>query len=96
MVSGGGGGGGGSCIFSARKTFPTFELKLKIKDDDKSETKPSIDLGTKPAKETPVDKLLTTSVLGRQFKIYGQIGETEQKDKLSFTSLVRQIRTGLS
>ena len=72
------------------------ELKIKIKDDDKSETKPLIDPGTKPANENPMDKLLTTSAFRRQFKINGQIGEPEQKDKLSFTSLVRQIQTGLS
>ena len=36
-----------------------------------------------------------TSVLRRQFKIIGQIGEPNQKDKLSYTSLVRQIEAGV-
>lgn len=31
----------------------------------------------------------------RQFKIIGQIGEPNQKDKLSYTSLVRQIEAGV-
>ena len=79
------------------------EIKLKIKSDDKGEkvlktesVKPS-NIETKSAfSESPVDKLLTTSAFRRQFKINGQIGEPEQKDKLSFTSLVRQIQAGLS
>ena len=36
----------------------------------------------------------TTSVLRRQFKILGQIGEADQKDKLTYNSLVRQIKSG--
>lgn len=39
--------------------------------------------------------LESTSVLRRQFKIVGQIGQPDQKDKLSFTSLSRQMETGL-
>ena len=31
----------------------------------------------------------------RQFKIIGQIGEPNQKDKLSYTSLLRQIEAGV-
>ena len=40
--------------------------------------------------------MLANSALRRQFKISGQIGEPEQKDKISFSSLARQIQTGLS
>ena len=47
-------------------------------------------------KEDSIHKLLATSALRRQFKINGQIGEPEQKDKISFSSLVRQIQTGLA
>jgi hypothetical protein len=36
-----------------------------------------------------------TSALRRQFKITGQIGEPNQKDKLNYTSLVRQIEAGI-
>lgn len=39
--------------------------------------------------------LESTSVFRRQFKIVGQIGQPNEKDKLSFTSLTRQIDTGL-
>ena len=39
--------------------------------------------------------MLASSALRRQFKINGQIGEHEQKDKLSYTSLVRQISAGV-
>lgn len=48
------------------------------------------------SKEDPVHKLLSTSTLRRQFKVNGQIGEPEQKDKISFSSLARQIQTGLA
>ena len=48
------------------------------------------------AKEDSVQKLFATSLLRRQFKISGQIGEPEQKDKISFSSLARQIQTGLA
>ena len=46
-----------------------------------------------PADNTPYFGL--TSALRRQFKIIGQIGEPNQKDKLSYTSLVRQIEAGV-
>ena len=36
-----------------------------------------------------------TSVLRRQFKIIGQVGEPNQKYNLSYTSLVRQIEAGV-
>ena len=38
--------------------------------------------------------LASASALRRQFKISGQIGEPGQKDKVSFTSLVRQMTNG--
>ena len=50
----------------------------------------------KPPQEDSVQKLLATSALRRQFKISGQIGEPDQKDKISFSSLARQIQTGLA
>jgi hypothetical protein len=39
--------------------------------------------------------LKSTIVFRRQFKIVGQIGRPNEKDKLSFTSLTRQIDTGV-
>ena len=68
-----------------------------IKNEDKSGK--SVLSDSKPpstAKEDWVQKLLATSALHRQFKISGQIGEPEQKYKISFSSLARQIQMGLS
>ena len=67
-----------------------------IKDGGKTKSVPG---DTKPAtvsSEESVHKLLTTSALRRQFKINGQIGEPDQKDKISFSSLARQIQIGLT
>ena len=45
---------------------------------------------------SPLHSLIeSTSVLRRQFKIIGQIGDPGQKDKLDYTSLRRQIDTGV-
>ena len=67
-----------------------------VKDGGKTKSVPS---DTKPAtvsSEESVHKLLTTSALRRQFKINGQIGEPDQKDKISLSSLARQIQIGLT
>ena len=37
----------------------------------------------------------STSVLRRQFKIIGQLGDPDQKNKLNYTSLRRQIDVGV-
>ena len=37
----------------------------------------------------------STSVLRRQFKITGQIGDPDQKDKLNYSSLRKQMETGV-
>ena len=68
-----------------------------IKDGGKTKSVPSDTM--KPvtvSSEESVHKLLTTSTLRRQFKINGQIGEPDQKDKISFSSLARQIQIGLT
>lgn len=39
--------------------------------------------------------LESTSVFRRQFEVVGQIGHAKEKDKLSFTSLTRQVDSGL-
>ena len=45
---------------------------------------------------SPFQSLIeSTSVLRRQFKIVGQIGDPDQKDKLNYNSLRRQIDTGV-
>ena len=67
-----------------------------IKDRGKTKSVPS---DTKPAtvsSEESVHKLLTTSALRRELKINGRIGEPDQKDKIRFSSLARQIQIGLT
>lgn len=79
------------------KKLLTEKPSSGIKDEGKSGKLVGSD--SKPptvAKEDSVQKLLATSALRRQFKINGQIGELEQKDKISFSSLARQIQTGLA
>ncbi len=53
---------------------------------------------TVKGKPTPVDNTPyfgLTSALQCQFKIIGQNGEPNQKDKVSYTSLVRQIEASV-
>lgn len=50
---------------------------------------------TTTASEDASHKLLATSALRRQVKINGQIGEPDQKDKISLSLLTRQIQIGL-
>ena len=79
------------------KKILTEKASSSIKNEDKSGK--SVLSDSKPpstAKDDSVQRLLATSALRRQFKISGQIGEPEQKDKISFSSLARQIQTGLS
>ena len=78
------------------KKLLTEKPSSGIKDEGKSGK--IVQSDSKPptvAKEDSVQKLLATSALRRQFKISGQIGKPEQKDKISF-SLARQIQTGLA
>ena len=67
-----------------------------VKDGGKTKSVPSDTKPTTVSSEESVHKLLTTSALRRQFKINGQIGEPDQKDKISFSSLARQIQIGLT
>lgn len=50
---------------------------------------------TTTASEDSSHKLLATSALRRQVKINGQIGEANQKDKISLSLPTRQIQIGL-
>lgn len=66
------------------------------KTDAKTKEKANVS-GTQCIKEeNAMLKVLSSSALRRQFKISGQIGDPDQRDKLSFTSLVRQILNGNS
>ena len=49
----------------------------------------------KAALETGPQINLSNSVLRRDFRIVGQVGELGQKDKLSYVSLIRQIEAGI-
>ena len=68
-------------LIHEQKMKETVEkVKIKQKSDGMS-TLPSL--------------IESTSVLRRQFKIIGQIGDPDQKDKLNYTSLRRQIDVGV-
>ena len=54
---------------------------------------PSGDVPKKPA-AAPLSTV--TSILQREFKISGQIGEPGQYDKLTYVSLIHQIESGLA
>ena len=62
-------------------------LQLKIKETASKQT------GTKTNTGTVSD---LKQILRRDFKLNGQIGEPNQKDKLTFVSLVRQIESALA
>ena len=83
------------CLADVRKLL-LEKFSPGIKDGGKTKSVPS---DTKPAtvsSEESVHKLLTTSALRRQFKVNGQIGEPDRKDKISFSSLARQIQIGVT
>lgn len=65
------------------------ELVLQQQEEMKKTSKGNLWNG---AEQQPEVK----AVFRREFKISGQIGEPGQKDKLSFTSLARQIESGLA
>lgn len=76
--------------------FESVEKKIK----DLQEAKAKLELEAEILKKKTVSTsslsyLGPTSALRRQFKIIGQIGEPNQKDKLNYTSLVRQIEAGI-
>jgi hypothetical protein len=63
------------------------------KEKDVSESVPPVKQNA--GQSTLQDMLEPTSVFRRQFKIVGQIGQPNEKDKLSLTSLTRQFDTGV-
>ncbi|CAB4033447.1 Hypothetical predicted protein [Paramuricea clavata] len=74
------------------------ELQAKMqttstKEKDVSESVPPVKQNA--GQSTLQGMLESTSVFRRQFKIVGQIGQPNEKDKLSFTYLTRQIDTGV-
>ena len=52
--------------------------------------------GSGDGKSSPLHSLIESkSILRRQFKITGQTGDSDEKDKLNYSSLHRQIETGV-
>lgn len=76
------------------KQLLTKKPSVGIKGEDKG-GKPVIS-DIKPRQVDPVQKLLATSALRGQFKISGQIWKPDQRDRISFSSLARQILTRLA
>ncbi|CAB4028215.1 Hypothetical predicted protein [Paramuricea clavata] len=69
------------------------EQRIAQKKKDVSESVPPVKQNA--GQNTLQGMLESTSVFRRQFKIMGQIGQPNENDKLSFTSLTRQIDTGV-
>ena len=69
------------------QTVCTFIKGIVSADSKPKETSPA-----EPPKTSTDSKAL--SLLRREFKIAGQIGEPSQKDRLTFASLANQIETG--
>lgn len=74
---------------------------LKLMYEQKTEESVAVEKGKSKVKQeadgmSSLHPLVeSTSVLRRQFKITGQIGDPDQKDRLNYTSLRRQIDTGV-
>lgn len=75
---------------SFKKSVPQIDL------EDTIPCTPSVQATDYPLKTRAEPKQTLQEVtLRREFKISGQIGESGQKDKLSYLSLVRQIENGI-
>ena len=76
------------------------ELKLLHQQKtSESSSKVKQELSSKSGDDMPssLNALVeSTSVLRRQFKLTGQIGDPDQKDKLNYSSLRKQIDTGVA
>ena len=75
--------------------FETPEVTETVNDTNVTGEKSKSPLPQKLENPTIKNMLESTSVFRRQFKIVGQIGHPDEKDKLSFTSLTRQVDSGL-
>ena len=71
------------------------ETSFVVNDTNVTGEKSKFPLPQKLGDPTIKNMLESTSVFRRQFKIVGQIGHPDEKDKLSFTSLTRQVDSGL-
>lgn len=82
-----------------RLTFLTSFRSTYLETSTQTEKGISVEKSQAPEESAEQSTLKTmfesTSVFRRQFKIVGQIGQPNEKDKLTFTSLTRQIDSGL-
>ena len=77
------------------ETPEVTETSVVVNDTNVTGEKSKSPLRQKLENPTVKNILESTSVFRRQFKIVGQIGHSDEKDKLSFTSLTRQVDSGL-
>ena len=77
------------------ETPEVTETSVVVNDTNVTGEKSKSPLPQKLENPTIKNMLESTSVFRRQFKIFGQIGHPDEKDKLSFTSLTRQVDSGL-
>ena len=77
------------------ETPEVTETSVLVNDTNVTGEKSKSPLPQKLENPTIKNMLESTSVFRRQFKIVGQIGHPDEKDKLSFTSLTRQVDSGL-
>ena len=73
------------------ETPEVTETSVAVNDTNVTGEKSKSSLPQKLENPTIKNMLESTSVFRRQFKIVGQIGHPVEKDKLSFTSLTRQV-----
>lgn len=75
------------------------EIELKRKEIEQKLSKSSFEKQSKPSPETKTGNSTVVSELAsmliKEFKIQGTIGEPGQKDKLTYQSLIAQIEAGL-
>ena len=71
------------------------DTSVVVNDTNVAGEKSKSPLPQKLENSTIKNMLESTSVFRRQFKIVGQIEHPNEKDKLSFTSLTRQVDSGL-
>ena len=77
------------------ETPEVTETSVVVNDTNVTGEKSKSPLPQKLENPTIKNMLESTSIFRRQFKIVGQIGHPDEKDKLSFTSLTRQVDSGL-
>ena len=77
------------------ETPEVTETSVVVNDTNVTGEKLKSPLPQKLENPTIKNMLESTSVFRRQFKIVGQIGHPDEKDKLSLTSLTRQVDSGL-